>query len=245
MLEPNSNLHGDALAFLLLVLYQNRTNTKAELSPDTVNALIPHLVVLASAHPSSSTRHQAFRVVSLVFAAAPSQLRLQLLADLVAKCEYPQMRVAAVSVVKDAVLDALDSKCSNNVFATSMFMRVFGPLLFRPSPPDLFDQGTKLDLEEFLESPEPKRITEVLSLYYVALLRDKANMVSGFFVNHVHPLRDLIIDWDQRQGYVEDCGKELTEPAWKLARIDLWKKCRRWAISDSSLPLMLNHLRRE
>lgn len=60
-----------------------------------------------------------------------------------------------------------------------MFMRMFGPLLFRPSPPGLFD--TKIDLENFMDSPEPKRITEVLSLYYVVLLRDKSNLVCDPF----------------------------------------------------------------
>lgn len=181
MVQPDSNLHDDALAFLCLVLYQKQTNDGTELSPDIVNALVSQLVVLSSAHPSPSIRHQAFRVVSLLLANTASQLRLQLLADLVANCEYPQMRVAAIGLVKDAVLEALNLRSTGSIFGTSMFMRIFGPLLFRPSPPDLFDQGTKLNLEEFLESPEPKRITEVLSLYYVVLLRDKDNMVSGCF----------------------------------------------------------------
>lgn len=92
------------------------------------------------------------------------------------------MRVAAVGLVKDAVLEALlppsGSTSAQNVFASPMFMRVFGPLLFRPSPPDLFDMGAQLNIEEFLDSPEPKRIVEVLSLYYVVLLRDKAGSVS-------------------------------------------------------------------
>lgn len=177
MLQSNSNLHDDALAFLLLILHQNQSAKKTELSPDITNAFIPLLVALSSAHPTPSVRHQAFRVMSLLLARSLAQLRLQILADLVANCEYPQMRVAAVGLVKDAVLDALNSKSTGdtNPFGTPMFMRVFGPLLFRPSPSDLFDQRVKLDLEEFLESPEPKRITEVLSLYYVILLRDQAN----------------------------------------------------------------------
>jgi hypothetical protein len=92
------------------------------------------------------------------------------------------MRVAAVSLVKDTVLEALSIQPSNaaSIFSTPMFMRVFGPLLFRPSPPDLFDKGPELDIEQLLESPEPKRIMEVLSLYYVVLLRDRTNMVSAF-----------------------------------------------------------------
>lgn len=178
MFLPTSNLQDDALAFLLLVLHRNWSGPRNELSPEIINTLLPQLTVLSSAHPSPSTRHQAFRILSVLLASGPSQLRLQLLADLVAKCEFPQMRVAAVGLVKDAVLEALDPKSTNtrSVFCTPMFMRVFGPLLFRPSPPEMFE--AKIDLEEFSESPEPKRITEVLSLYYVVLVRDRSNQVN-------------------------------------------------------------------
>jgi len=95
------------------------------------------------------------------------------------------MRVAAISLVKDAVLEALESQSTGslNPFGTHMFMRVFGPLLFRPSPSDLFVRGVKLDLEEFFDSPEPKRIIEVLSLYYVVLRRDENNEVCCLFQN--------------------------------------------------------------
>ncbi|XP_006455730.1 hypothetical protein AGABI2DRAFT_187913 [Agaricus bisporus var. bisporus H97] len=176
MLQPTSTLHDDALAFLLLVLHRNQANAADEVSPEVVTTVLPQLIVLSSVHPLPATRHQAFRALSLLLTSGPSQLRLQLLADLVAKCEYPQMRVAAVGLVKDAVLQALDADPSNsrNAFGSAMFMRMFGPLLFRPSPPELFD--TKIDLENFMDSPEPKRITEVLSLYYVVLLRDKSNL---------------------------------------------------------------------
>ncbi|KAJ3568098.1 hypothetical protein NP233_g5935 [Leucocoprinus birnbaumii] len=197
MLQPNSNLQADALAFLLLVLHQG-----IEVSPDITSALMPQMIVLSSAHPSSSTRHQAFRAMSLLLAKSPPQLRMQILADLVANSEYPQMRVAAVGLVKEAVLEALDSRFSKYVspFVTPMFMTVFGPLLFRPSPSDLFDQSVKMDLEEFLESPEPKRITEALSLYYVVLLRDGANMtgirdkdmLEAVNKNLLHPLESWL-----------------------------------------------------
>jgi len=185
MLQPSSRLHGDAIAFLLLVLHQNRVDTRSELLPEVINTLMPVLVALSSTHPSPLARHQAFRALSLLLGNSPAQLRLQLLADLLANCEYPQMRVAAISLVKDAVLEALESQSTGslNPFGTHMFMRVFGPLLFRPSPSDLFVRGVKLDLEEFFDSPEPKRIIEVLSLYYVVLRRDENNEVCCLFQN--------------------------------------------------------------
>jgi len=177
MLQPSSRLHDDAIAFLLLILHRNRVDSRTELLPDVINTLKPVLVVLSSVHTSPLVRNQTFRALSLLLGSSPVQLRLQLLADLLANCEYPQMRVAAVSLVKDAVLEALESQSmeSPNPFRTPMFMRVFGPLLFRPSPSNLFVPDTKLDLQDFFDNPELKRIIEVLSLYYVVLKWDKAN----------------------------------------------------------------------
>jgi len=181
MLQPSSRLHDDAIAFLLLILHRNRVDSRTELLPDVINTLKPVLVVLSSVHTSPLVRNQTFRALSLLLGSSPVQLRLQLLADLLANCEYPQMRVAAVSLVKDAVLEALESQYIENPFRTPMFMRVFGPLLFRPSPSDLFVPGTKLDLQEFFDNPELKRIIEVLSLYYVVLKWDKANRACCLF----------------------------------------------------------------
>jgi hypothetical protein len=56
-----------------------------------------------------------------------------------------------------------------------MFLQVFGSVLLRPSPPDLFSSGISLD--QFKDSLEPSRLIECLALYYVVLLRDKFNMV--------------------------------------------------------------------
>jgi len=181
MLQPSSRLHDDAIAFILLILHRNRVDSRTELLPDVINTLKPVLVVLSSVHTSPLVRNQTFRALSLLLGSSPVQLRLQLLADLLANCEYPQMRVAAVSLVKDAVLEALESQYIENPFRTPMFMRVFGPLLFRPSPSDLFVPGTKLDLQEFFDNPELKRIIEVLSLYYVVLKWDKANRACCLF----------------------------------------------------------------
>jgi hypothetical protein len=92
------------------------------------------------------------------------------------------MRVASVGLVKEALLEALSlPPRTENIFLTSLFLRSFGPILFRPNPSDLFTSAN-LTLSEFQESHEPQRLVECLSLYYVLLLRDKSNLVCSLYV---------------------------------------------------------------
>ena len=91
------------------------------------------------------------------------------------------MRVASVGLVKEALLEALSlPPNSENIFLSSLFLRSFGTILFRPNPSDLLASET-LTLGEFRDSHEPQRLVECLSLYYVLLLRDKNNLVGPFF----------------------------------------------------------------
>ena len=88
---------------------------------------------------------------------------------------FKQMQVAAVTLLRENVISALRTT-QPSFFTSTDFVRSFGPVIFRPQPPDLFDN---LDLNGFLESLEPSRLIECLSLYYVVLLNDKLNRVSG------------------------------------------------------------------
>ena len=141
------------------------------------------LPVVASSHSDPLTRHQAFRVLSLLLVAGEPQLRFQYLVELTGDSEFPQMRVASVGLVKEALLEALSlPPNTENIFLSSLFLRRFGTILFRPNPSDLFTSAN-LTLSEFQDSHEPQRLVECLSLYYVLLLRDKKNLVcSVFFV---------------------------------------------------------------
>ncbi|KIJ97359.1 hypothetical protein K443DRAFT_9953 [Laccaria amethystina LaAM-08-1] len=78
-------------------------------------------------------------------------LRIQLLADLTGDSQLPQMRVAALGLVKEAIVEPLSST-KPDLFASPLFLRAFGPILFRPSPTDLFSGGKELSLSSFQES---------------------------------------------------------------------------------------------
>jgi len=168
----------ESIAFLLKFLH---CSPNGDLSPEVVVPLLTVLPSLASGHPDGQTRHQVFRVLSLVLSRTPSPLRLETLASLTAESEFPQMRVAAVGLVKEALIQALSqgNSAQSNVFASPAFLRVFGPILFRSDPPDLFT--APLSIEDFEESHESKRLVECLSLLYVLLQRDEKNSVSLLF----------------------------------------------------------------
>jgi hypothetical protein len=141
---------------------------------------------LMGVHPDPPTRHMLFRLTALTLSLTEPSLRVQILTDMLTDPTYlPQTRIAAVSLVKESVLHTLNGTCvlpvsspREDVFGTSLFLELLGPVLFQPNPHDLFE-NSNFDLDEFLSSPEPNRLTESLSFYYVLIQRDTGNRV-GF-----------------------------------------------------------------
>ncbi|OJT01701.1 hypothetical protein TRAPUB_7757 [Trametes pubescens] len=148
---------------------------RPELEVDLIIPLIHLLPPLASNHPDPDIRHYTFRVLSLVLGLSPSPVRFQLLKDLLSDEDTPpQMRTAAVGLLKEAVMEGL-SQDAQNMFASPLLLSTFGPIVLQPDPPDIFDSAT---CEDFLAGPEPLRLVECLGFYYVWLQRDRTNRVS-------------------------------------------------------------------
>ena len=100
------------------------------------------------------------------------------------------MRAGAITIVKAAVLSALDSDepVSLVLYSTDSLL-IYGqsplassnllPLLttvFRPDPTDLFESHN-LTLTSFIESGEAFRVISALGLYFVVISRDTENKV--------------------------------------------------------------------
>jgi len=174
----------ESLAVLTRSLHswQATSTDKSSLSPDITIPLTSLLSSIASAHPNPATRFQTFRILSLLLASEEPGLRFQHLVELTGHSEFPQMRVAAVGLVKEALLQGFSTTSGkqDNIFLGPLFLRTFGPILFRPEPPDLF-AGDTLEMKKFQESSEPARLVECLSLYYVLVQRDHDNLVSIHF----------------------------------------------------------------
>lgn len=88
------------------------------------------------------------------------------------------MRVAAVGLLKDAVMEALTSK-EKNPFSSPILFEVIVGKMFR------FDADESKRLEELVETSETKRLVEMLSFYYILLARDKDNRVSNQSLVHL------------------------------------------------------------
>jgi len=189
-IQTNSFLD-ESLAILTRTLHLRQSKTSLpSLPPHITVPLCGLLPTVASIHADPLTRHQAFRVLSLLLVASEPQLRFRHLLELTSDSEFPQMRVASVGLVKEALLQALSlPPSSENIFLTSLFLHSFGPILFRPNPSDLF-MSENLTCSEFQDSHESQRLVECLSLYYVLLLRDKSNLVSPLFVIIAHRIPD-------------------------------------------------------
>ena len=163
----------ECLALLLNALHNLQEST---VSPEIVVPLCTIISSVASTHADPMVRHQAFRVLALLLSHSPPALRMEALKELTTDQRLPQMRTAAVGLVKEAVLEGLGST-SQNMFASRLFIQTFGPILYRPDPPDYLSKD--YSTQELCESFEIRRIVESLSLYYVLLQRDKMNKVRG------------------------------------------------------------------
>ncbi|KAJ7135891.1 hypothetical protein C8R44DRAFT_389978 [Mycena epipterygia] len=199
-IQTNSTLD-ETLSFLLQILHPSHFSAGQQLSPDISGPLCALLPSLASAHPDGDIRHQVFRILSRVLALTPPELRLHILKDLTVDADFPQMRVAAVGLVKEASLESLSREDISSIFASPIFLQVMGPVLFRPDPVDLFQPD--LSLSDLEDSPEPSRLVECLSFYYILLLRDNLNrtgirhrdQIANVERTLLAPLRSTISRW--------------------------------------------------
>ncbi|KZP23532.1 hypothetical protein FIBSPDRAFT_1042955 [Athelia psychrophila] len=181
---------------LAILLYQ--LNGPSDIPLEVLAALANVIPSLASAHPDPSIRMMTFRLLAQLLARAPQQIHLDILRELTSESEFPQMRSAAIGLVREAVLDGLSKPMGQNIFASPQFMKTFAPILFKLNPPNLLAPG--LSPEEFIETSEPSRISESLGLLYVLLLRDKHNQtgirareaINNIEVDLLAPLRAFL-----------------------------------------------------
>ncbi|KAG2060065.1 hypothetical protein BDR06DRAFT_927426 [Suillus hirtellus] len=192
----------ESLFLIFRCVTQDRT--QPDLPPDLATSLCVVLPALASTHLDPFIRHFSLRLIALILARLPSVFQQQILMTLASGAEFPQMRAAAVGLLKEIVLDALQIPAlsgEQNVFASPLLIRSFGPILFRTMPPDYL--STVQVADDIEKSLEPSRIAEVLSFYYVLLQRDKANKtgirdpdnIASVESSLLRPLRSFLEKW--------------------------------------------------
>lgn len=203
MTSIQMNFALDECLFLIFrCVTQDRT--QPDLAPDLATSLCIVLPALASTHLDPFIRHFSLRLIALILAQLPSVLQHQILITLASDVELPQMRAAAIGLLKEFVLEALQALAPSgeqNVFASPLLIRSFGPILFRTMPSDYF--STVQVADDIEKSLEPSRIAEVLSFYYVLLQRDRDNKtgirdpgnIASVESSLLRPLRSFLEKW--------------------------------------------------
>ncbi|KAI8969429.1 hypothetical protein BD414DRAFT_428621 [Trametes punicea] len=230
----------EILAVLINTLAPLRSSiSRVELEPDLIIPLVHLLPHVASAHPDPDIRHYTFRILSLVLRLSPPLIRFRLLEELLADEETPsRMRIAAIGLLKEAVLEGLSDQ-GQNIFASPHLLSTFGPIVLRPDPPDVFQTIT---LDELLDGPEPLRLVECLGFYYVLLQRDQMNRTGvrdADSLNNVQrsliqPLETCIRSWKSAELASQSSGTREDEQALQLAILEMWTERVRDAVHAMS-----------
>lgn len=196
-------------SLFLIFHYVTQDRTQPDFPPDLATSLCIVLPALASTHLDPFIRHFSLRLIALILAQLPSVLQQQILITLASDAELPQMRAAAIGLLKEFVLEALQVPASSgeqNVFASPLLMRSFGPILFRTMPSDYL--STVQVADDIEKSLEPSRIAEVLSFYYVLLQRDRDNKtgirdpdsIASVESSLLRPLRPFLEKWSNTES---------------------------------------------
>lgn len=187
----------------LYILFYSFSSPSPTLSSNIPPLLLQTLVPLCASHPLPATRHLCFRIIKALLTKTDKTQRLYLLRELVAIPSGDEMndgmddplvmmRIAALSLVKDFISEALDETKQEdpepgNPFTSTLFLQTFGSIVMLPNPPNLFEKSMRnsekgaieVPISNFMESPEPTRLVECLGLLYVVLNKDHKNLVSS------------------------------------------------------------------
>lgn len=197
----------ESLFLIFRCVTQDRT--QPDFPADLATSLCIVLPALASTHLDPFIRHFSLRLIALILAQLPSILQQQILLTLASDAELPQMRAAAIGLLKEFVLEALRVPAlsgEQNVLASPLLIRSFGPILFRTMPPDYL--STVQVADDMEKSLEPSRIAEVLSFYYVLLQRDRDNKtgirnpdnIASVESSLLRPLRSFLEKWSNAEA---------------------------------------------
>lgn len=172
---------------LFLLLQYAHAHATQSITTASLDSIIQPLVTLCSTCPDPEKRNTIWVTFSELFKTLSSAARLALLTELLSPetDPFPQMRVAAVGLVKDSVSDSLSAVASlppaerkqSVDILVSRLLAQLGRYLLRPEPPELLSHPLEqFDTDAFLESSEPTRLHQCLSLYYMLLVKDVSNL---------------------------------------------------------------------
>ncbi|KZO99549.1 hypothetical protein CALVIDRAFT_495099 [Calocera viscosa TUFC12733] len=179
---------------------------------------------ISAVSPDPATRFIAFRLLDTMLKLISPLAQLSILKDFMsAQCPFPQMRVAAVGLVKEHVLAAL-RQTTTSPFSSPVLMQTVGPILLRPQPSDLFEHN--LQLSEFVDSYEPARLVECMSFVYVLLQVDQQNRTAvrdampEFKAKVLKPIEERLKVWEPEMEKDDEVSMALSGLIMSIERFD-------------------------
>ncbi|GAA5919491.1 hypothetical protein JCM1841_002233 [Sporobolomyces salmonicolor] len=149
--------------------------------------LVEILSALSALSPAPQRRWVAFRLLSRLvvngvgspYHPSSEQTQLVLLKELVEECKFDPLRVAAIGLVKEVMMDKFQRAASDpafsSLFLSPFFFQEFAPTLFRFDPSDLLQNPLNdLSAEAFAEKHH-RDVVQKLGLCYFLLVRDREN----------------------------------------------------------------------
>lgn len=170
----------DESLFIILYGLFPESNSREEWDPTSASPLIEILAHLSCHHSDLYVRHMAFRIIGEILRRFPSPLEhMRALHGLLTDDSFPAMRVAAVGLLKDAVVGAFASSHSGreSPFSSPILVQTFGRLVLRVDPENLFEDSSSPVVDDPMLMMQYKRVAECISFYYVLLSLDSENKV--------------------------------------------------------------------
>ncbi|KAG8955319.1 hypothetical protein FRC04_008670 [Tulasnella sp. 424] len=194
----------EALAWVLRCLHSDSEG----LAEDVVCSLSSVLAQVASLSSDPIIRQVAFQSLTELLSGASPPLRRQLLEELIVECPFPQMRTAAVSLLKKFLLEAIESEKPSTLASPDSLSLVSA--ILRHDPSDTLQQPFSM-LSEVRGSV---RLVDALGLYYILLIRDSENRTGIRSASYIAVVKDTFLDplkgaWARWQAEQNDESEEL------------------------------------
>ncbi|GAN01173.1 hypothetical protein MAM1_0005c00604 [Mucor ambiguus] len=97
----------------------------------TASSVIQLLTTVASTCPDSTIRFVTYKLIEKFISLGDEQVQLFLFEELLQRCPYPSMNVAAIGLFKDSVCKVFEEKKFTSAFASPIILTEFVPIILK------------------------------------------------------------------------------------------------------------------
>ncbi|OAD08270.1 hypothetical protein MUCCIDRAFT_105228 [Mucor lusitanicus CBS 277.49] len=135
-----------------------------------VSNIIQLLTTVASACPDSTIRFVTYKLIEKFISLSDEQVQLFLFEELLQRCPYPSMNVAAIGLLKDHVCKVLKEKKLTSAFASPILLTEFVPIILK------YKDTWEIKQSEFWD--DYSYIMQALVFYRTLYINDKEKLTA-------------------------------------------------------------------